>query len=52
MINQIMDVNSYDELNQNTRDLLNELSIDRYFQVLKRNIKMLIEKKMLTTGST
>lgn len=45
MINQIMDVNSYDELNQNTRELLNELSIERYFQVLKRNIKMLIEKE-------
>ncbi len=45
MIAQIMDVNSYDELNQKTKDLLTELSIERYFTVLKRNIKMLIEKE-------
>jgi len=44
MINQIMDVNSYDELDQTIKDLLAELSIERYFPVLKRNIKILMEK--------
>jgi epoxyqueuosine reductase len=44
VINQIMDCNSYDELSRDTKELLTELSIEKYFQVLKRNIKVLIEK--------
>ena len=44
IINQIMYVNSYNELNEKTKELLTELSLDRYFHVLKRNIMILKEK--------
>jgi epoxyqueuosine reductase len=43
-INQIMAANTYDELGPKERELLSELSMDRYFHVLRRNIKALMEK--------
>lgn len=45
IVRQIMDINSYDELNQKTKDFLSELCIDRYFCVLKRNIEVLQDKE-------
>lgn len=45
IVRQIMDINSYDELNQKTKDFLSELCIDRYFCVFKRNIEVLQDKE-------
>lgn len=45
IIKMIMNVENYDDLDQTTKQLLSELSIDRYFKVLQRNIYQLMGKE-------